>query len=128
MKYILVLLLCLAGCTDAEPPQQAAEKQPEPVAVEPTAAVADTQAVASERHRADEAWQALHLKRGQTLEKLLSPLGVDGAAIARIAALLKPYLPPNKMKIGQRFDVLVEDERLVGIHIKTGFGQSAQVP
>lgn len=119
MKKVILLCVCLTACHDApqQPPQSKVAPPPTPMA-QPSKAPAQPAPLPKQQPvNAVE----LSLKKGQTLEQLLEPYGLSGRAIFNLSQALKPYLPPNKMKIGQTFALQLQQGEVQKLVVKSGF-------
>lgn len=121
MKKAMLLSLCLCACSEVPPPQSDAqtEIQVESPKTTSQSRVEVVQAPADEQPQYQSV--QLKLKKGQTVEQLLSPYNVSSKAIYTLSRALKPHLPVNKMKIGQQFDLQLLDGDLAKIILKSGF-------
>lgn len=117
MNKAILLALCLSACADQRPPEDVqVVETPTVSSVAPIEVVHTTVTPEVVGQKVQ-----LKLKKGQTLEKLLAPYRLGSKAVYELSKTLKPYLPPNKMKIGQAFDLQLVEDKVVQISVKTGF-------
>lgn len=123
MKRAILLCLCLSACSEVRPPQtDNVVESPKQVATDPIEVV-QTPAVEQPEYQQVQ----LELGSGQTLEKLLAPFDVSSKAIFTLSNTIRPFLPPNKMKIGQKFELHLQDGVLAKLYIKSGFDNQLQL-
>ncbi|TQV89450.1 M23 family metallopeptidase [Aliikangiella coralliicola] len=63
----------------------------------------------------------LQLKPKQTLTQLLSSFGVDEREVYQISKSMTPYLQPAKLQVGQSFEILLSENRILSLSMNFDF-------
>lgn len=129
MKKVILLCICLTGCLDTtKTVSEAPVKMPAPAEQITEVATVEQEKRPVEPSVIPEAQLVqLTLKSGQTLAQLLKPYQVNGYGLHRLSKKLSPFLAPNKMKIGQVFDLKIVDNVVEQMVINVGFAKQLRL-